>query len=56
MTSLTASGHTNSHADCAMITYRSNLRPPSKNPDPTPTYNSFPSNARIASFFCLASG
>ncbi|POM62633.1 hypothetical protein PHPALM_28186, partial [Phytophthora palmivora] len=52
----TSSDHGKPHADCPRATWRSNLLPHSRKPEPSPTYSSLPSNGRIASFFWRASG
>uniref|UniRef100_A0AAV1TT54 Uncharacterized protein n=1 Tax=Peronospora matthiolae TaxID=2874970 RepID=A0AAV1TT54_9STRA len=39
-----------------MSTCLQKVLPQSKKPDPSPTYTSVPSNFRIASLRCLASG
>ncbi|OWY90682.1 hypothetical protein PHMEG_00041080, partial [Phytophthora megakarya] len=52
----TSFGHMKPQNDCTSATCLSKRRPLSRNPDPSPTYNSLPSNARIASFFWCAPG
>ncbi|POM61659.1 hypothetical protein PHPALM_29295, partial [Phytophthora palmivora] len=56
LSTFTSSGRRKPQADWASATCLSKRLHHSKKPEPKPTYSSLPVNARMANFFCRASG